>query len=121
MWNSYDLDEVRRLFLDDSRLTYFSSEREGVIRGMDAILEHHRGFGFVSGGVSKPSRLWLEGLETDTFGDFAVVTGLWYFQADAETDALPQKGPVTFVAVWTAGEWRFVHLNFSNYFQPETL
>ncbi len=47
MWNTYDLDQVQRLFLDDQRLTYFSSEKEGIIRGMDAVLEHHRGFGFV--------------------------------------------------------------------------
>ena len=53
MWNSYDLDEVKELFLDDTRLTYFSSEKEGVIRGMEAVLEHHRGFGFVPGGESK--------------------------------------------------------------------
>jgi hypothetical protein len=25
-WNSYDLDQVPRLFLDDERVTYFSTE-----------------------------------------------------------------------------------------------
>ncbi len=87
---------------------------------MDSVLEHHCGFGFGPGGVSKPNRLWLEGMQTDTFGDVAVMTGLWCFQSDGESDAAPQRGPVTMVAVWTAGDWRFVHLNFSNYSLPVT-
>ena len=121
MWNSYDLDQVHRLFLDDQRLTYFSSEREGIIRGMDAVLEHHRGFGFVLGGESKPSRLWVEGLRTDYLGETAVITGIWYFQSTSESEESPQKGPVTFVCVRAAGEWRFVHMNFSEYLPPDSL
>jgi len=126
MWNSYDLDEVRELFLDDPRLTYFSSEKEGIIRGMEALLEHHRGFGFVSGGEERPSRLWMEDLETDLYGDLALVTGIWYFQSDEIADgtegegALPQRGPVTIVAVWRSGEWRFAHMNFSEYLPPDS-
>ena len=63
MWNSYDLDEVNELFLDDPGLTYFSSEKEGVIRGMEAVLEHHRGFGFVPGGGSKRHPSMAGGVE----------------------------------------------------------
>ena len=33
MWNSYDLDEVTELFLDDPSLTYFSSEKQGSFGG----------------------------------------------------------------------------------------
>ena len=121
MWNSYDMDQVHRLFLNDDRLTYFSSEKEGVIRGMDAVLEHHRGFGFVSGGESKPSRLWVEGLRTDLLGEAAVITGIWFFESAPESAAEPQKGPVTFVCVREGGKWRFVHMNFSSYLPPETL
>jgi hypothetical protein len=119
MWNSYDLDEVRELFLDDPRLTYFSSEKEGVIRGMEALLEHHRGFGFVSGGQEGSSRLWLEDIESDLYGDLAVITALWLFQSDEDTGGEPQKGPVTIVAVWRSGDWRFIHMNFSEYLPPD--
>jgi len=50
MWNSYDLSMVDTLFLTDDRLTYLSSKMEGVIRGVENVREHHRGFGFVVGG-----------------------------------------------------------------------
>jgi hypothetical protein len=132
MWNSYDLDQVPDLFLDDDRLTYFSSEREGIIRGMGEVMEHHRGFGFVPGGEPRGSRLWLEGLKVDRFGDMAVATGIWYFQGDqtespgvaAQESAAsqgPQRGPVTFVCVQEDNRWWFVHMNFSEYppSQPE--
>lgn len=65
MWSSYDLDQVEELFLDDPRLTYFSSEKEGVIRGKEALLKHHRGFGFLPGGESRASRLWLDSVATE--------------------------------------------------------
>jgi ketosteroid isomerase-like protein len=119
MWNSYDLDEVGRLFMDDDRLTYFSSEKEGVIRGMEALLKHHRGFGFQSGGDSRTSRLWVDGLTADLFGPTAVMTGIWYFQTDPTDSTTPQKGPVTFVCVSDGGRWSFVHMNFSSYPPPE--
>ncbi len=121
MWNSYDLNEVEELFLDDPRLTYFSSETEGVIRGMEAVLEHHRGFGFVPGGEAKGTRLWLDDLSVDLLGDVAVVTGLWFFQTDDQSTDEPQKGPVTFVSVLDSGDWRFVHMNFSEYLPPDSL
>jgi|GEM_PF-645686 len=121
MWNTYDLDQVQRLFLDDQRLTYFSSEKEGIIRGMEAVLEHHRGFGFVPAGESKPTRLWVEGLRTDLLGETAVITGIWFFQSIPEAEDDPQKGPVTFVCVLEQGEWRFVHMNFSEYLPPVPL
>ncbi|MGW8266418.1 MAG: hypothetical protein ACWGSQ_08625 [Longimicrobiales bacterium] len=137
MWNTYDLDRVADLFLTDDRLTYFSSESEGVIRGFDAVVEHHRGFGFARGGVDRGASLWLEGLTGDTFGDAAILTAVWYFQRE-ETTAVedsvgvrgdgsrggepasvpvvgPQRGPVTFVSVLEQGRWRFAHMNFGNY------
>ena len=137
MWNAYDLDRVGDLFLDADRLTYFSSELEGVIRGYDAVVEHHRGFGFVPGGQDRGTRLWVEGLTEDAFGDAAILTGLWYFQrgepaapegsGGVREDASgagesasvpvagPQRGPVTFVCVLDKGRWRFAHMNFGNY------
>jgi hypothetical protein len=126
MWNAYDLDRVRELFLDDARLSYLSSEREGVIHGMEALLEHHRGFGFVPGGKEQPNRLWVEEVGVDLFGAAAVLTGIWFFQRGApvgsdlsgEPAALPQRGPVTFVCVFQGGRWWFVHMNFSDYPTP---
>ena len=53
MWNAYDLSQVDQLFLIDENLTYFSSETQGVLQGIDAIREHHRGFGFIEGGKIK--------------------------------------------------------------------
>jgi ketosteroid isomerase-like protein len=119
MWNSYDLDEVQRLFLDDGGITYFSSEKEGVIQGMEAVLEHHRGFDFVPGGQPKGTRLWVEDVTLASFGDTAVLTGIWYFQGAPPTEGEPQKGPVTFVCIRTGGGWKFVHMNFSTYL-PES-
>ena len=37
VWNSNDLSLVERLFLTDSYVTYFSTEKEGLIRGINAI------------------------------------------------------------------------------------
>lgn len=120
MWNSYDLDEVSRLFLDDPRLTYFSSEKEGAIQGMEPLLDHHRGFGFQPGGdQSRTSRLWVEDLVFQRFGSTAVGTGIWFFQTDPTETASPQRGPVTFVCVSESGRWSFVHMNFSSYLPPE--
>ena len=118
MWNSYDLDQVGGLFLNDHRLTYFSSEKEGLIRGMEAVLEHHRGFGFISGGSEQSSRLWMEDVGIDLMRDAATVTGIWYFQADSGSE--PQRGPVTIVCMRTAAGWRFAHMNFSEYLGQET-
>lgn len=119
MWNRYDLDRVGELFIADDRLTYFSSEYEGVIRGFQAILDHHRGFGFVPGGEDRGVRLWLEDLEEDRFGEAAVLTAIWYFQRAPEGSQLdsepPQRGPVTFVCLETRDGWRFVHMTFGNY------
>jgi hypothetical protein len=41
---------VDKLFLKDSRLTYFSSAKQGIIKGIEAIRRHHEEFGFVEGG-----------------------------------------------------------------------
>ncbi len=69
MWNTYDLSLVDSLFLTDNRLTYFSSEKEGLIRGIEAVREHHVGFGFVEGGKEQENTLWLDDLQTQSFGE----------------------------------------------------
>ena len=114
MWNSYDLDRVNELFVTDSRVTYFSSERDGLVHGIEAVREHHRGFGFVAGGREPEQELWVESMRVDAFDDTAVVTAVWYFgNRDSKTDA--QRGPMTMVYVRVAGELRLAHLHFASY------
>jgi ketosteroid isomerase-like protein len=115
LWTSYDLDRVNDLFLQDARVTYFSSEKEGLIRGMDAIREHHRKFGFVPGGKRAERELWVEEVEADDYGDTLVVTAIWYFGDRRKPEAENQRGPMTMVYVRAAGEYRIAHLHFGNY------
>ena len=115
MWNSYDLTMVDKLFLHDSRASYFSSEKEGLIQGIDALREHHVGFGFVDGGKNQENKLWVEDVQVSDFGKVAVVTGIWYFQRGSDDPENVQKGPFTFVCVRQGEEWRLAHLNFSEY------
>lgn len=114
MWNTYDLAEVDHLFLDDARLTYFSSERQGALRGLEAIRKYYRDFGFTTGG--KPVRyiLGLENLQIDRFGELAIATGLWCYRRE-ETPV--QRGPATFVMIAGEEGCKLVHLHFATYRQ----
>jgi hypothetical protein len=114
-WNTYDLDQVEKLFLQDDRLTYFSSEKEGAILGFDAVREHHIGFGFISGGKDQPNKLWVEDLHFTSFDSTTVVTGVWYFQ---KSDAPIQRGPVTIVYIQQDDQFKIAHMNFSEYKDP---
>ncbi len=117
MWNSYDLSMVDNLFLTDERLTYFSSEKEGLIEGFAAVREHHRGFGFIEGGKIQENKLWVEDLEVNVFPPMAVVTGIWFFRRGPEGSKDISRGPVTFVYVLEEEEYRLAHLHFSEYDQ----
>ncbi len=112
IWNTYDLDRIDELFLQDDRLTYFSSEKEGAIFGIDAVRDHHEGFGFVSGGKEQPNKLWVEDLHSVDFDAAAVVTGIWYFERG---DGSRQRGPVTILYVRQGHRFRIAHMNFANY------
>jgi len=113
-WNTYDLKLVDQLFLRDGRMTYFSSEKAGRIQGFEALVEHHRGFGFVPGGKNADQRLWLEEVRVEPWGQIAVMTAKWYFDRDVAGQGPLQKGSVTFV--YTRGEdgWRIGHGHFAN-------
>jgi hypothetical protein len=115
MWNSYDLAMVDQLFLLDSRVSYFSSEKEGLIQGIDAVRNHHVGFGFVDGGKSQENKLWVKDVQVSDFVKAAVIAGIWYFQRASDNLESVQKGPFTFVCVRQGQEWRLAHLNFSTY------
>ena len=113
IWNNYDLSKVPDLFLEDERVTYFSSEKEGAVIGFDALMEHHREFGFVEGGKESPNRLWLEDINIAVYEGSAVVTAIWYFSRGGSPET--QKGPVTLVYVESADGYKIAHANFSNY------
>lgn len=115
MWNSYDLAMVDKLFLKDERLTYFSSEKEGLIQGFGAVREHHRGFGFIEGGKIQDNKLWVEDLQVNEFPPMAVVTGIWFFRRGPEGSKDISRGPVTFVYVKEEEEYLLAHLHFSEY------
>ena len=115
LWNTYELSKVDELFLTDDRVTYFSSEKEGLVRGIEAVREHHRGFGFVEGGKPAEKELWMEELQSNVFGSTAVVTGIWYFGSRADDRDKVQHGPVTFVYAREDDEFKLAHLHFANY------
>jgi hypothetical protein len=112
MWNRFDLDRVDALFIRDARVTYFSSEKPGLIAGIDAVREHHRGFGFVPGGAERGSRLWLESTEAHTYGRVVLVTATWFFQRRGSDKA--QRGPVTLVLLSDGSGCRIAHAHFAN-------
>ncbi len=116
MWNTYDLNQVDRLFIPDQRLTYLSSEKEGTLQGLEAIREHHRGFGFVEGGKDQPNKLWVEDLVTTDLGSTALVAGIWYFQRPGNQ---VQRGPMTIVYLRENDRYRIVHMHFGNYLDKE--
>ena len=115
LWNTYDLSMVDSLFLPDARLTYFSSEKEGLIQGIEAVREHHVGFGFVEGGKAQENELWLEDLHAESFGNTATVTGIWYFRSVSGDSSTTSRGPVTFVYVSEEGTYRISHVHFASY------
>ena len=113
LWNTYDLDAVGDLFLTDDRVTYFSSEKRGLIKGYQSLVEHHRGFGFVEGGKDTGNKLWLEDVAVERFRGFAVVKADWLFRRKGGDKA--QRGPVTIVYVDEGDGPRIAHAHFSNY------
>ena len=117
LWASYDLDMVDQLFLADSTVTYFSSEREGLIVGIDAVRTHHEGFGFVPGGRSAEQDLWVEDVHTATFWPTAIDTGIWLFGDREAAPEEAQRGPFTFVYVQTGDTYRVAHMNFGTYLE----
>jgi hypothetical protein len=120
MWNAYDLSQVDELFLTDARLTYISSERTGIITGIDAVRKHHEAFGFVAGGKEQPNRLWVDDIHAEPFGSAAVVAGVWTFQRGGETAGKVQRGPFTFVYIKQDGTYRIAHAHFANDVDDET-
>ena len=114
LWNTYDLNGVERLFLGDERVSYFSSETEGLIRGPVSVREHHAGFGFVAGGTEAEQELWVEDVHGSTFENAAVVGAIWYFGDRADV-AAAARGPMTAVYVLDGNDYKIAHMHFANY------
>lgn len=112
IWNNFNLDKVKKLFINDNRVTYFSSEKRGLIKGIENLVEHHREFGFVKGGKDTSNKLWLEDVEIEEFGEFIVVKADWLFQRK-DSDSI-QRGPVTLNYI-KLDRYRIAHAHFSNY------
>jgi hypothetical protein len=105
---------VDTLFVADETVTYFSSEKEGLITGIDSLRKHHSGFGFVSGGRKQENRLWVEDISINLVGSTPVVAGTWYFEKSGTVDEI-QKGPFTAVYVNKEGRYRIAHMHFAAY------
>ena len=111
-WNTYNLSILAKLFLNDRRVSYFSSEKQGAFYGFEALMEHHMSLGFVPGGREQSNKLWLEDTRADELGGLVLVTAVWYFQRQ---DNSIQRGPVTLVCVEVDNSYRIAHANFGNY------
>jgi hypothetical protein len=83
------------VFLPDGRLTYFSSEKKGLIAGIEAVRRHHEGFWFAPGGRPRGSQLWLEGLTITQLGEAVVACAEWRFRPAGSQEV--QRGPDTLV------------------------
>jgi ketosteroid isomerase-like protein len=113
LWNTYDLAQVSNIFLNDHRVTYFSSEKEGLIKGIENLLDHHKKFGFVSGGKETDNKLWLEKTDIEQYKNTAIVKAVWYFQRKGSETT--QRGPVTLIYTKIQDNWKIAHSHFSNY------
>lgn len=114
LWATYDLARVDDLFLADPRLSYFSSEKEGLMVGPSAIRAHHEGFEFVVGGRVPEQELWVDDVHVSEFGNIAVVGAMWHF-GDRASPGEASRGPMTVVYVDEGQGPRIAHMHFADY------
>ena len=80
-----------------TRNAVISREKEGLIKGFNALIPHHESFGFVKGGKTPSKSLWLEDQNVQLLASTCIVTATWFFgDKSAPRDSI-QRGPVTFV------------------------
>ncbi len=116
LWKTYDLNMLDDIFLNSNALTYFSSEREGLIEGFEELVPHHIGFGFERGGKKAEKSLWLEKIEIRTYQGSTMVGAVWYFGNKTLPKDSISKGPVTFVLTKDKnGLAKIAHTHFANY------
>ena len=115
LWATYDLDLLDNIFWKDPRCSYFSSEKEGLIEGYQALIPHHEGFGFVPGGKTPARQLWLEEARFQEMDQTILVTATWYFGEKSSTEN-NQRGPVTFLIIKDQlDKAKIAHTHFANY------
>lgn len=117
VWTTFDLDVVPEIFLQDDRLTYFSSETDGLLIGFPRIVEHYSGFGFESGGGETENVIWVGDVEIIDFGDTAFIGAIWYF-GDPDSPDGAQYGPMSVLAVKSPDGYRIGHMHFATYLAP---
>ena len=116
LWETYDLNMLDEIFLQTKDLTYFSSEKEGLMIGYQHLKLHHSGFGFVEGGKQPEKSLWLEDMETKIYGGTAMVAAIWYFGDKNIVKDSVSNGPVTFIFIKDKQDnVKIVHTHFANY------
>lgn len=116
LWSSYDTNQLDDIFWNSSDLTYFSSEKKGLIKGFDQLKPHHEGFGFVTDGKTPVKALWLEEMHITLHGTTAVVDAIWFFGDQQTPRDSVQQGPCTFVVIRDEGEQaKIAHVHFGNY------
>ncbi len=116
LWETYDLNMLDDIFLQSDELTYFSSEKEGLMKGFKHLKPHHISFGFVEGGKAPEKALWLEKVETRIYEGSTMVGGVWYFGDKSLPKDSISKGPVTFVLIKNKeGDTKIAHTHFANY------
>ena len=114
MWNTYDLGLVYSLFSVNPPPTYLSSGKKGLIMGLEPLVEHHKGFGFIPGGKAQDDRLWLEDVRIQALGPAAVVTARWFLDKSVGEDGPVRQGPVTFMLMQAPDGYRIVHAQFAD-------
>lgn len=116
LWATYELSMLDQIFYESEDLTYFSSEKEGLMIGFEELIPHHVSFGFLEGGKKPEKSLWLEDIDIRLYGESAVAGGVWYFGDKEVAKDSVSKGPVTFVFLRNdEGEVRIIHTHFANY------
>ena len=103
-----------RLFAGDETLTYFASDREGLLEGIDAVRDYHADLGFVAGGFQPEQELWLEQVTISDFGDSAMIGAVWFFGNPVNRQAAG-RGPLTMVLTRSSSGLKIAHANFGNY------
>lgn len=116
LWHTYDTDKIENIFWNSPALTYFSSEKKGLIKGYAQLKPHHEDFGFVSGGKIPANSLWLEEMTITLHHSTAVVDAIWYFGDKQLPRDSVQKGPCTFVIIKDEDALaKIAHVHFGNY------
>jgi len=110
MWNTYDLNQIKKMFHQD--ITYFSSEKGHLLKGISELNNLHMKFGFKPGGKDSENKLWLEDICTQTYNNTGIVSAIWFFQT---ASGVIQKGPISFISVNNDKNYKFIHVNVGKY------